>query len=238
VAPTPQSRVTPDSAAGAPRSPRRAIIRFFRSGAGAVAALVSFIAAALTSIFLLFPDLRSDEPRTKVGTPTPGQRAAKTPQEVRATLRTLKLVKDVTVRQFLQQTNQSTVKYPVAQLAARGILLFIAVDTRGLKNEASTVVWSLHNADSGDLVSDSQFLGERAGKIHARFDVYRRIARLWIPYPSLPGRFFARIELHHSSDVLAVADSPSFLVRRAKSQTIEPTPRPPPVTTVIEDPPP
>jgi hypothetical protein len=148
-------------------------------------ALIALAAASIGLAFDLWPGLKPD-PEVQLN----------------ATIKPLGLETKVWYRDYLQRTGRSS-----ARRGKWGELVYLQVETEGLKGHESQLRWYLYNKrerarlarqprDNVQLVS---------GTTSDRY-----VVPVWVQPPTDKGTYFLRFELRAKGVLLAIANSPSF----------------------------
>jgi hypothetical protein len=186
-------------------------------------ALVAVVGAVLGLLFVLWPELRPDEPPPAMG----------------AELGEAKLEPNVTLGDFvarrgdaLRRQAPETREFTPEQLARAGAILTFQAVIEGYEGERCTVRWSTFDAGTGRRLAGPANLVDQDGwptkYITPTAGRDQVDAEIWLPLPREPGPFFARVELLDPGEVrLASLDSPAF----AGAPEPEPTPTAPPSAT-------
>jgi hypothetical protein len=166
-------------------------------GAGAllklVATLVSVCTGVAALLFVLWPQLKPEEP-SRQGT---------------ASLSQLRLEPNVTRAYYLARVHEPTTGYTKAQLADRGALLDVHIVVTGFKGERLPLRWQLYEASSGKKIDE-----ERAIAITPDRTEVAGNHLFWVPLQHRRGNFFANVELllerEHSMQQLDSAQTDRF----------------------------
>ncbi len=165
--------------------------------------------------------------------PSGGNHAAAT--AVGGTVRVRDLVPAVTLASFLHENGMPLGKSTKDQLQLRGAEAFVQVRLSGVTSPPS-LSWTLFQRHPRIPLGGS-FAHQNGGAVPTLSNAYSGVAKVWLPWPSHPGVYFARIELDYKNATLDFRDSPPFgvtgiftppITGTTPTTTTTPQPEPPP----------
>ena len=147
-------------------------------GAGAllklIAAVVTVSSSVVALLFLLWPQLRPEEP----------------PKEGTATLSQLTLEPNVTRAYFLTRIGEGMASYTNAELARRGAFLDFHMEISGFKGDRLPLRWRLYDASNGKPISQETGLTITPDRTKVAGN-----QQFFVPFPKERGEFFVVVEL-------------------------------------------
>lgn len=161
---------------------------------------------------------------------------------VGGTVRVRDLVPEVTLASFLRENGMPVGKSTQDQLQLRGAEAFVQVRLNGVTSPPS-LSWTLFQRHPRTPLGGS-FAHQNGGAVPTLSNAYSGIAKVWLPWPTHPGVYFARIELDYKNATLDFHDSPPFGVvgvftppivgttPTGTTTTTTPQPEPPPPTPI------
>jgi hypothetical protein len=161
-----------------------------------VTAVVALAAASFALVFDLWPGLRPD-PEVQLN----------------ATLTPLGLETKVWKSDFLQRTGEK--RQPPGTPNRYGDLVFLQVETKGLKGYESQLRWYLYRAPQMTRLPAPQQPEDNVHLVSGTTSD-RYVIPVWVQAPTEKGRYLVRFELTARGVLLAIADSPTFQYCRAK----------------------
>jgi hypothetical protein len=179
------------------------LLRWLRTGTGAISAAVSLIAGILTVVFLLWPALRPEGGPAVFG----------------ATLSDPRLEQGVTVADvYARRQETPPANYTQAQLATTGTLVSFVVVIEGFKDKTCLLTWSLFDAETSIRVADATKVNQPGwpdGKFVPVAAHDQASGEVWIQRPEQPGSYLVRLELFDpNGQRLTSLDSEPFTVDR------------------------
>jgi hypothetical protein len=122
------------------------------------------------------------------------------PPDPKATISAVAIERDITLETYLERDKQPIPAGFTCELKSNGMLIKPVVELSGLKGRPVQLGWSIYAADSNRLFySDSDPYPSR---LLSWRPVYTPTSQTdtwvfehWLPYPQVPGKIFARLEL-------------------------------------------
>jgi len=178
-----------EHSASAPRPwPARLLDLSRRAKVTALTAVVALAAALVGLVFTLWPGLRPD------------------PQvQLNATLKPLGMETKVRYADFLRRTGGD----PSGAAHIYGDLVYVQVETEGLKGYESRLRWYLYNAGAKARLPEEQ---QPDGNVRVVSGTTsdRYVIPVWVQPPAEKGTYFLQFELKARGVLLDIAKSPTF----------------------------
>jgi hypothetical protein len=94
-------------------------------------------------------------------------------------------------------------------LGVWGDVVYVRLQTEGLKHQSSTLRWYLYKKATGQRIKNAAFIaGHGSGRSSTPSDTI--VVPAWVQPPTDRGKYFLRFELSAKGVLLAIADSPPF----------------------------
>jgi hypothetical protein len=135
------------------------------------------------------------------------------PPQIDAGINKVELIeKNVALGDYLRSSSQSTEGFAPEHLAQVGNVFFISVHIEGQQGKPLPLRWSMFDADTERALSGRVF-NQIGTYFRPRSPSHAGGARLWVPLPGRPGRFFIRAVLENEAGQhLDEKSSPTFEV--------------------------
>jgi hypothetical protein len=164
-------------------------------------AAFGFVTAVVSFVFLVDPALRPDPRETQI-----------------ATLQGVAFDEGISFRGYAERVGQGNSPEVAADGAAAcvpGNIVYLSESLQGFKNRPTTLRFLTLNAVTHQRIRgapDSVSGGGPALDISGEVPSDQSVSLQWVQWPSNPGSYIVRFELFRGQSLLAVADTPKFVV--------------------------
>ncbi len=124
--------------------------------------------------------------------------------------RTLKAAQE-DKRRYEAEKDKRRSKYTNDQLRDRGTVIYVRVNTQGLKGSDAVLRWSMYTAHSRRRVAQDTLHDVEDHDLALEAPTDGFVVQVWVPPLHKTARLFVRVDLKREGTVLAVADSPAFV---------------------------